>query len=133
MPLSKDWRDRSITYTKDGMNDMKIAIPTANGLLSPHFGHCDEFTIVDVDPKSKQIVNTQTVPAPQHEPGLLPRWLHDIGATVIIAGGMGGRAQALFAQNGVQVCVGAPVAAPGDIAAAYLNGTLQTGENVCDH
>ena len=115
------------------MNKMKIAIPTANGLLCPHFGHCDEFTIVDVNPESKEIMNTQTIPAPEHEPGLLPRWLHEKGATVIIAGGMGGRAQGLFAQNGIQVCVGAPVASPADIVAAYLDGTLETGSNLCDH
>lgn len=112
---------------------MKIAIPTANGLLCPHFGHCDEFTLVDVDPESKKILDTRTLPAPPHEPGLLPRWLHELGADVIIAGGMGGRAQGLFAQNGVSVCVGAPVASPTEIAVAFLNGTLETGANLCDH
>jgi ATP-binding protein involved in chromosome partitioning len=112
---------------------MRIAIPTANGLLCPHFGHCDEFTIVDVNLENKEVVKTHTVPAPAHEPGLLPRWLHEMGANIIIAGGMGGRAQGLFAQNGVQVCVGAPVASPVDIVAAYLNGTLQIGANLCDH
>jgi ATP-binding protein involved in chromosome partitioning len=115
------------------MDNMKIAIPTANGLLCPHFGHCDEFTIVDVNPQSKEIVNTQTIPAPEHEPGLLPKWLHEMGANMIIAGGMGGRAQGLFVQNGIQVCVGAPVASPAEIVAAYLDGTLEAGANLCDH
>jgi len=112
---------------------MKIAIPTSNGVLSPHFGHCDEFTIVDVDPETKEIRGTQTIPAPEHEPGLLPRWLHQMGASVIIAGGMGARAQGLFGENGIQVCVGAPVASPAEIVAAYLDGTLETGSNLCDH
>lgn len=112
---------------------MKIAIPTANGLLCPHFGHCDEFTIVDADPQSKEILGIQTVPAPEHEAGLLPRWLHGMGVNVIIAGGMGGLAQALFAQNGVEVCVGAPVAPPRKVTTAYLNGTLEAGENLCHH
>lgn len=121
------------TDREDDTYKMKIAIPTANGLLCPHFGHCDEFTIVDVNLDSKQIVSTQALPAPEHEPGLLPRWLHDMGADIIIAGGMGSRAQGLFAQNGVKVSVGAPVAPPADIVAAYLAGTLQTGANLCDH
>ncbi len=112
---------------------MKIAIPTSNGLLCPHFGHCDEFTIVDVNPDSKAITSKNTIPAPEHEPGLLPKWLHEMGATVIIAGGMGSRAQGLFSQNGVQVFVGAPVAPPADIVDAYLNGTLEAGTNLCDH
>jgi predicted Fe-Mo cluster-binding NifX family protein len=64
---------------------------------------------------------------------VLPQWLHEQGADVIIAGGMGQRAQGLFAQNGIEVVVGAPGGDPADVAAAYLSGTLETGENVCDH
>jgi ATP-binding protein involved in chromosome partitioning len=112
---------------------MKIAIPTSNGLLCPHFGHCDEFTIVEVTPENNEVVSTEAIPAPEHEPGLLPRWLHELGADVIIAGGMGRRAQELFQQNGIKVFVGAPVATPADIVAAYLGGTLETGVNLCDH
>jgi predicted Fe-Mo cluster-binding NifX family protein len=52
---------------------------------------------------------------------------------VIIAGGMGMRAQQLFAQQSIQVLVGAPSEEPEAIARAFLDGTLQTGENVCDH
>lgn len=112
---------------------MKIAIPTSNGLLCPHFGHCEEFTIVTVDTDSSTITGVQTLAAPAHEPGVLPRWLREKGADVVIAGGIGARAQALFAQNGIQVCVGAPSAPPADIVAAYLDGTLETGANLCDH
>jgi len=112
---------------------MKIAIPTMGGSLSPHFGHCEEFTLVTVDPATKQIIETESIPAPAHEPGLLPRWLHEKGADIIIAGGMGVRAQDLFAQNGVDVFVGAPVAAPSEIVNAYLDGTLEAGANSCDH
>jgi predicted Fe-Mo cluster-binding NifX family protein len=71
--------------------------------------------------------------APPHEPGLLPRWLHERGADVIIAGGMGQRAQQLFAQSGMTVVVGAPAETPEQLASAYLSGTLQAGENICDH
>lgn len=112
---------------------MKIAIPTANGLLCSHFGHCDEFTVVQVDPATREISYTETIPAPPHEPGMLPGWLRERGADIVIAGGMGGRAQALFEQQGVKVIVGAPVAPPSDLAAAYMNGALATGSNTCDH
>jgi predicted Fe-Mo cluster-binding NifX family protein len=71
--------------------------------------------------------------APPHEPGLRPRWLHERGADVIIAGGMGQRAQQLFAQSGMTVVVGAPAETPEQLASAYLSGTLQAGENICDH
>ena len=58
---------------------------------------------------------------------------HQRGAEVIIAGGMGMRAQQLFAQNDITVVVGASGEQPEQLVAAYLNGTLETGDNVCDH
>ncbi|MBN1917681.1 MAG: NifB/NifX family molybdenum-iron cluster-binding protein [Verrucomicrobia bacterium] len=112
---------------------MKIAIPVANGKLALHFGHCEAFALIDVDPSTKTITKTETVEAPDHEPGLLPRWLHEQGATLIIAGGMGMRAQQLFVQNGIQVQVGAPCEPPEILVEAYLAGALQTGTNLCDH
>jgi len=112
---------------------MKIAIPLANGCLSMHFGHCDEFTIVEVDMQNKKIVNKVTLSPPAHEPGVLPQWLHQQGANLIIAGGMGQRAQQLFTENDIDVVVGAPSEAPEALVEAYLNGTLQIGDNICDH
>jgi ATP-binding protein involved in chromosome partitioning len=112
---------------------MKIAIPVSEGRLCPHFGHCDEFALIEVDPASKTITQKEMVPAPEHQPGLLPRWLHELGATVIIAGGMGQRAASLFAQNGIEVITGAPSHEPDTIAKAYLQNSLLLGENVCDH
>ena len=75
----------------------------------------------------------KTLRPPPHEPGVLPRWLHEQGVNVVVAGGMGQRAYQLFAQNDIKVIVGAPASDPDDIVAAYLAGTLETGENVCDH
>jgi Mrp family chromosome partitioning ATPase/predicted Fe-Mo cluster-binding NifX family protein len=111
----------------------RFAVPTSNGLLCSHFGHCDEFTLVDVEMPSRRVVETTKVAAPEHEPGLLPSWLADQGAHVIIAGGMGSRAQQLFAAQGVTVITGAPAAEPGTVVEQYLAGSLVTGENVCDH
>lgn len=112
---------------------MRIAIPITGGALSAHFGHCETFALIDVDPEAKKIVRRTDLEPPPHEPGLLPSWLKKQGANLIIAGGMGQRAQDLFAENGIQVLVGAPSEKPGKLAADYLNGTLRTGENVCDH
>jgi predicted Fe-Mo cluster-binding NifX family protein len=112
---------------------MKIAIPLANGQLSMHFGHCQQVTLVETDPDLKQIVNIQLMSAPPHQPGLLPEWLHEHGAQVIIARGMGQRAQEFFTAKGIDVVLGAPSEAPEAIVLAYLNGKLQTGSNPCDH
>lgn len=112
---------------------MIIAIPLAQGKLSLHFGHCEEFALMDVDPNTKTIKGKNVVAAPPHQPGLLPKWLGEKGAQVIIAGGMGSRAQGLFAEQNIEVVVGAESKTPEELATAYLNGTLKAGANICDH
>jgi ATP-binding protein involved in chromosome partitioning len=112
---------------------MRIAIPLANGCLALHFGHCETFALIDADPESKNILGKEEIEPPPHEPGLLPRWLAEKGATVIIAGGMGQRAQSLFTENGIEVLVGAPADSPEEIVKNFLSGKLKTGENACDH
>jgi predicted Fe-Mo cluster-binding NifX family protein len=110
---------------------MKFAIPLAEGKLTAHFGHCQEFALVEVE--DNQIKNKETLVPPPHEPGVLPKWLHDQGANVIIAGGMGARALDLFSQNDIKVIVGASALTPEELVNQYLANTLQTGGNVCDH
>ena len=112
---------------------MKIAIPVAQGALCMHFGHCERFALLEVDPQAKSILTVDHATPPPHEPGALPAWLHEQGATVIIAGGMGQRAQQLLAASGMDVIVGAPAEAPETLAEAYLAGRLETGANACDH
>lgn len=121
------------TGTPTGRERMKIAIPVAQGKLAMHFGHCEEFALIDVNEEEKKIIGEETVPAPDHEPGLLPLWLNGQGANVIIAGGMGSRARALFAENDIKVVVGASSEMPTKIVEDYLEGRLVAGANVCDH
>lgn len=112
---------------------MKIVIPVANGQLSMHFGHCEKFAVIEVDEKEKKILGKEFLDAPPHQPGLLPPWLAERGANVIIAGGMGQRAQELFAANGIKVVIGAPAESPEKLAGDFLAGTLVSGANLCDH
>ena len=112
---------------------MRIAIPIVDGQLCMHFGHCAHFALVDVDETKRTIVASTLAEPPPHEPGVLPKWLHEQGANVILAGGMGSRAQQLFNQNGIQVVVGCPSEPPEALVAAYLSGKLVTGSNACDH
>ena len=112
---------------------MKIVIPVTDGKLCMHFGHCDQFAMLEVDETTKVVTGKRMLTPPPHEPGVLPRWLHYEGATVIIAGGMGQRAQTLFAENSITVVVGAPAEAPEQLVSQYLAGTLVSGANVCDH
>ena len=112
---------------------MKIAIPTANGSLAMHFGHCEAFTVMDAEPESGTVGEATALTPPPHAPGVLPKWLAEQGVDVVIAGGMGRRAQDLFSAQGIDVVVGAAAEPPEALAGAYLAGRLATGENVCDH
>jgi len=116
-----------------GTATMKIALPTAEGKLCMHFGHCEQFAFVTVDTDARKIVSTEMLTPPPHEPGVLPKWAADNGASLIIAGGMGQRAQQLFEQNNVKVVVGAQPDSVENLVTAWLNNTLQTGANTCDH
>jgi ATP-binding protein involved in chromosome partitioning len=112
---------------------MRIAIPTAQGFLCMHFGHCETFALIDVDDTKGIINGTTMIEPPPHEPGLLPRWLKEKGANVIIAGGMGMHAQNLFAESGIKVIVGVSGGEPEGVVKNYLAKSLVTGANTCDH
>lgn len=112
---------------------MRYAIPVSAGVLSPHFGHCEQFALIDADENKKSILKKEMVAAPPHQPGLLPPWLAGQGVQVVIAGGMGGNAISLFQQNGINVLLGAPSDTPEKVVIDYLQGRLVTGDNRCDH
>jgi ATP-binding protein involved in chromosome partitioning len=112
-------------------NSMKVAVPLAEGLLCNHFGHCERFALIEV--REGRMGEKEFHTPPPHEPGLLPRWLGDLGVNLIIAGGMGQRALSLFNQRGIKVITGAPNLAPEVLVENYLAGSLITGANVCDH
>lgn len=98
-----------------------------------HFGHAAQFALVTADPEKKQIGSVEFLIPPPHEPGSLPRWLREQGVEVVIAGGMGGRAAQLLAQNKIAVRTGIPNGPPEEQAKALLNNTLATGASGCDH
>ena len=108
-----------------------FAFPTLNGELTQHFGHCDKFAIIET--QDNNIVKEEFVTPPVHQPGVYPKFLADKGVKVIIAGGMGQKAQDLFAQNEIEVCVGVYAETPRKLVEKYFNEQLQTGQNLCDH
>jgi len=112
---------------------MKIAIPCAEKQLCAHFGHCEEFALVTVDREKGTIGDTAWETPPPHEPGLLPRWLGEKDVNLVIAGGMGMRAQQLFVDRGIKVVTGAPVGSPEALIRSWLDDSLKTGANLCDH
>jgi predicted Fe-Mo cluster-binding NifX family protein len=112
---------------------MRIASPLTNGLPAAHFGRCEQVPFIDVDTSKKGILDSVQKAAPEHELGLLPRWLRGRGVPLVIERGMGSRARDLFAEAGVEVLTGAESGDPEKMADNYLNGMLVAGENSCDH
>ena len=108
-----------------------LVVPISGGKLSSHFGHCEQFAFMET--QDHKIVGTDMRTPPAHEPGVLPQWLYDQEADVVIVGGMGERAQGLLREKGIEVIIGAPMDPPESLANKYLSNTLVAGANVCDH
>ena len=112
---------------------MRLAVPCEAGQVCPHFGHAPEFAFFDANPDTGNIEKEETLPAPPHQPGVLPQWIAEQGATIVLAGGMGGRAVERFAQHSVEVVIGVTTVTPREAVEDYLKGNLQAGANPCDH
>ncbi len=115
----------------DHGEQFKVAVPLAGGKLTNHFGHCEQFAVLNI--KEGRIEGKELLTPPPHEPGVLPRWLGSLGVNLILAGGMGRRALGLFEEQNIRVITGVPSLAPEELIQQYLNGSLTTGANVCDH
>ena len=128
---TEDPQNKYIPKKEDNMEKTIFAIPVSGGKLCSHFGHCDQFALVETE-DGKIKGKTMHTPPP-HEPGVLPKWLHEMGANIIIAGGMGSRAQQLFDEAGIKVVTGATMDSAESLVNQYLADSLITGANVCDH
>ncbi|MBM4464134.1 MAG: dinitrogenase iron-molybdenum cofactor biosynthesis protein [Chloroflexi bacterium] len=109
---------------------MRIAISAddQNGLdsvVSPHFGRCPYYILVDVE--GQEVKAVQEVDNPyygQHSPGMVPGFIHSQRVNVMLTGGMGHRAIGFFEQYGIEAVSGAS----GTVRHAlerYLGGELQ--------
>ncbi len=110
---------------------MRVAVPVAEERLCMHFGHCETFSVFNVE--DGKIVGSEKLTPPPHEPGVIPKFLNENNVDVILAGGMGQKAVQFFDQFGIKVVIGAPSIEPEEAVKQYMDGTLETGSNVCDH
>jgi len=105
--------------------DDRIGLDSA---VSPHFGRCPYYVLVDLD--GRRVWRVKAVENPyhgRHERGQVPGFIRGHQADVMLAGGMGRRAIALFQQYGIEAVTGAA----GTVRHAleqYLGGTLQGAE-----
>jgi predicted Fe-Mo cluster-binding NifX family protein len=92
---------------------MRIAVSADNkngldSVVSPHFGRCPHFVLVDLE--GHDVTQVREVDNPffgHHQPGQVPSFINSLDANVMLTGGMGGRAIAFFQQFGIEGVTGA--------------------------
>jgi len=113
----------AITIGEQGASIMKIAVPSRNGLVDDHFGHCKEFLVFKVE--GKRLVPEPTLPSPEGcgcKSGVAAD-LARVGVSHLVAGNMGEGAVRVLAAHGISVIRGATGNATA-AAQAFLDGTL---------
>lgn len=107
-----------------------FAVPTINKKLCAHFGHSEQFAVVLTE--DQKIINTEYFTPPVHQPGTYPRFLAEKGVSTIISGGIGQKAQDIFADHNIEVFMGISSEIPEVLVEKYLEDQLQAGDNQCD-
>ncbi len=107
---------------------MRISIATDSGQVAAHFGRCPSYTILDIE--DGEVVKRIEVPNPGHATGAIPQYMHENGVDVMIAGGMGWRAQEFFQQFGIRTMMGVSGSID-NVIEQLCSGTLVGGESLC--
>ncbi|MFA5015681.1 MAG: NifB/NifX family molybdenum-iron cluster-binding protein [Actinomycetota bacterium] len=107
---------------------MKIAISTDGNKVSPHFGRCPQFTIIEVE--NNKLIDKKVIENPGHHPGFLPQYLNKIGVSCIVAGGMGMRAKELFSQTDIEAVLGVEGKVD-EVINKIIDGSLEGGKSIC--
>ena len=107
---------------------MRVAISTEGDFVSPHFGRCPEFTVIEI--RDGKMVKREAIKNPGHQPGFIPQFLHQMGVECIVTGGMGMRAAGFFSEFGIQTIVGVSGRID-EVIEKIINRTLRGGESLC--
>ena len=111
---------------------MKIAVPTRDGVIDDHFGHCAYYTIFDIE--DNQIVATSRLESPQGcgcKSGIAAD-MEAMGISVMLAGNMGEGAKNKLESHNIKVVRGCR----GNIemvVRAYLIGLIKDSGEGCSH
>lgn len=109
---------------------MRVAVSSVDaggldGRVSPHFGRCPYFTMVEVDGGVIEGVTVVANPHYEdHRPGQVPAFVASKSADLIVAGGMGRRAITMFERLGIGAYTGAQSTVR-DAVEAALGGHLE--------
>ena len=127
--MNKDKKNRE--KKQQDIMKQKIAIPTAEGKLFPHFGKAPQVTVFDVE--DKHVVNKEILTSPEHAHGAMPHFLQGLGVTDVLCGGLGAGAVKLLQEMNIAIHGGAPAVAVEEVLKMYLDETIVYGDSTCHH
>lgn len=110
---------------------MRIAVPTRDGRVDDHFGHCDHYTVFTIEDNA--VVEKFDLPSPQGcgcKSGIAAD-LQQLGVMVMLAGNMGEGARNKLAAHDIKVVRGCS----GDVEKLvedYLAGNVDDSGYSCE-
>ena len=121
----------SLPIKAKGSNTMRSAVTYENGQIFQHFGRTEQFKFYDVN--DGIIIGENIIDTNGSGHGALAGFLKNVGADVLICGGIGGGAQMAMKEAGIMLFGGNSGNAD-DAVRAYLSNSLSQNENpTCDH
>lgn len=110
---------------------MRVAIAVDETNVAKHFGRCEGYEIADI--AGGVVSERHRVANPGHEPGVIPAMLNELGAKIVIAGGMGPRAEQLLKQHGIVGITGITGSVESALNALAAGELDVDGTNTCHH
>ena len=110
-----------------------IAIPTRDGMLDDHFGHCAYYTIITLD-EQNLVVKQERLDSPEGCgcKSNIASVMQKMGITLMLAGNMGMGAYNKLSAHGISVIRGCQGKID-DVLKAYLIGDLKDSLESCNH
>jgi len=110
---------------------MKVAVTYENGKIFQHFGHAEEFKIYTIE--NKEIVSSEVISTNGSGHGALAEFLKNLGADVLICGGIGKGAKDALKEAGIELYGGVDGDADEEVS-DFLNDKLDYNANIeCSH
>lgn len=110
---------------------MKIAVPSKEKLVDGHFGHCDTYTIFQIDEGNQ--VESKEILKWSHGCGCrsnIVATLQEMGVEILLAGNMGHGALNMLQRHRINVVRGCEGNID-DLVEAYLQGQVRDQEILC--
>ncbi|MGI6783515.1 MAG: NifB/NifX family molybdenum-iron cluster-binding protein [Aminivibrio sp.] len=108
----------------------RAAIAIDGSVVAQHFGRVREFLLVTYEDGLETAREIFSAPEGEHAPGVFPNRVKEMGAQIVVAGGMGVKAKEFFTQLGVKVLTVPPMEVE-EAVKGLIAGSLQSAETDC--